>query len=203
MFNERFAHRSLERHRKRGLDGLERRMVAGLVASGIDGATVLEIGGGIGAVQSDLLLAGASTGEVVELVAAYEPYARQLAEESGLDERSSFHVTDILEHPESVVPADIVVLDRVVCCSPEGVELAAAAARLTRRRLALVYPRDTWWIRTGIRALNMGFRIMRRSFRVFVHRPSAIAAAAEAAGLAMAETGRNLTWEFATFRPAS
>lgn len=203
MFDERFAQRSLERHRKRGLGGLERRMVAGLIASGVEGATVLEIGGGIGAIQSDLLLAGATTGEVVELVAAYEPYARQLVEENGLEERSSFHVTDILERPESVHPADIVVLDRVVCCSPEGVELAAAAAHLARRRLALVYPRDTWWIRAGIRALNVGFRIMRRSFRVFVHRPSAIAAAAEAAGLAVAETGRSLAWEFATFGPAS
>jgi len=203
MFKPRFARRSLERYRKRGLGDLERRALAEIVASGVKDATVLEIGGGVGAVQVDLLLAGATSGEVVELVPAYEPYARQLAAENGLSARTSFVVADVLGQPESVAPADIVVLNRVVCCSPDGIELAAAAARLTRQRLALVYPRDLWWIRIGLGAMNAGFRVMRRSFRVFVHRPAAIAAAVEDAGLVAAERGHDLAWEFATFAPAS
>ena len=78
---------------------------------------------GIGTIQSELLEAGAERGEVVELVAAWEPYARELAREKGLDERTSFRVADVLEEPESVEPADVVVMNRVVCCSPDGVAL--------------------------------------------------------------------------------
>jgi SAM-dependent methyltransferase len=203
MFKPRFARRSLERYRKRGLDRLERRMVASIAGSGVDGATVLEIGGGIGTIQAELLAAGAATGQVVELVAAYEPYARELASEKGLGDRTSFVVADILESPDSVAPADLVVLNRVVCCTPDGVELVAAAALLTRRRLMLVYPRDVWWMRAGIGGMNAGFRVLRRSFRAFVHRPAAIAGAAEAAGLALTESGHGVGWEFATFGPAA
>jgi magnesium-protoporphyrin O-methyltransferase len=160
---------------------------------------VLEIGGGIGAIQTELLAAGAATGEVVELVGAYEPYAGELARERGLDARSSFVVADILEQPDSVEPAEIVVLNRVVCCSPDGVELTAIAARLTRRTLVLSYPRDVFWMRAAIGAMNAGFRILRRSFRTFVHPPEALAAAAESAGLVRTESGRGAAWEFAAF----
>ncbi len=81
-------------------------MVAAASAPGLDGARVLEIGGGIGTLQSELLSAGAAQGEIVELVPAWEPYARELARERGIEERTSFRVADILESPESVEQAD-------------------------------------------------------------------------------------------------
>lgn len=178
-------------------------MVASSLEGGLEGARVLEIGGGIGAIQAELLAAGAATGEVVELVPAYEPYASELARERGLGERTSFVVADILERPDSVEPAEIVVLNRVVCCSPDGVELAAAAARLARRTLLVSYPRDVFWMRAAIAAMNTGFRILRRSFRTFVHPPEALAAAAETAGLVRTGSGRGAAWEFAVFGRAS
>ena len=202
MFKPRMARRSLQRYRKRGLDELEQKMVASAVDA-VEGARVLEIGGGIGALQAELLLAGADTGEVVEIVDAYAPYARELAHGLEIEGRTTFVVTDVLEQPEAVEPADIVVLNRVVCCSPDGVELAAAAARLARRRLVLSYPRDVWWMRVGIAAMNAGFAIMRRSFRAFVHPPRAFADAAQAFGLVVRERGRDGPWEFTTFGPAA
>ena len=81
---------------------------------------MLEIGGGIGRIQAELLATGADQGEVVELVGAYEPYARELARDIGLEARTSFRIVDILDEPDAVEPADIVVLNRVVCCSPDG-----------------------------------------------------------------------------------
>ena len=174
-------------------------MVASSLEGSLEGARVLEIGGGIGAIQAELLAAGAATGQVVELVSAFEPYANELAKGRGLEERTSFVVADILESPDSVEPAEIVVLNRVVCCSPDGVALAAAAARLARHSLLLSYPRDVFWMRAGIAALNAGFRILRRSFRTFVHPPEALAAAAESSGLVRTESGRGVAWEFAVF----
>ena len=87
MFTDRFARKDLARFRKRGLDPLERRMVASVEAAGLADARVVEIGGGIGRLQVELLEAGAATGQVVELVGAYEPYAEELARERGLEER--------------------------------------------------------------------------------------------------------------------
>ncbi len=203
MFKPRFARRSLRRYTEKGLDPLERRMVASAVEGGLEGARVLEIGGGIGAIQAELLQAGAERGEVVELVSAFEPYARELAREKGFEERTSFCVADVLENPAAVEPADVVVMNRVVCCSPDGIQLTAAAARLARRKLVLSFPRDTVWMRFGIGLLNGGLWLIGRSFRVFVHSRDALVAAAEAEGLRLEGTGRGLAWEFAALRRAT
>jgi len=203
FFKPSVARRSLETYRRKGLDAQERQMVASLSAEPLDGARVLEIGGGIGRIQAELLGAGAEEGEIVELVPAYEPYARELARENGLDARTSFHVVDILDEPDAVEPADIVVLNRVVCCSPDGVALAAAAGRLARRTLVLSFPRDVFWVRAGIRLLNAGLWLSRNSFRVYVHRPAALLAAAEDEGVHHLEGDRGVFWQWATLRRAA
>ena len=115
MFSPRAARRSLERYRSKGLDEIERRIVASAKEGGIQDAHVLEIGGGIGVIQAELLEAGAATGEIVELVSAYEPYARALASDKGFAARVTFRVADLMEDPDAVEPADVVVLNRVVC----------------------------------------------------------------------------------------
>ena len=191
------ARRSLDRFRRKGLDGLEREMVTAAAAAGLAGARVLEIGGGIGAMQAELLEAGAERGEIVELVAAWEPYALELARERGLAERTTFSVVDILERPEAVAPADLVVLNRVVCCSPDGVALTGEAARHTGRVLVLSFPRDVFWVRPFLGALNAWMWLLRRSYRAFVHPPSSLIAAAESEGLERAAEGRGPLWEYA------
>jgi len=200
VFKPRLARKSLERHRKKGLDDLERRMVAAASLGGLEGVHVLEIGGGIGTLQAELMGAGAANGQIVELVAAWEPYARELAQERGIAERTSFRVADILESPETVEDADVVVLNRVVCCSPDGIALTGHAARLARRTLVLSFPRDVFWVRAGLRLVNIGMRVMGRSFRVFVHPPAELVRRAEARGLTLAQTGHGRIWAFAALR---
>jgi len=202
MFTPRAARRSLRRYRQRGLDDIERRMFETASAGGLEGARVLEIGGGVGAIQAELLAAGAERGEIIELVAAYEPYARELARERGLEGRTSFRIEDVLESTETVDPADVVVLNRVVCCSPEGVRLAGVAARLSRRTLVLSFPRERALVRTGLGLVNGAMRLMGRSFRVFMHPRASLLAAVEAEGLRLDESGHGPLWEFVALRRA-
>jgi magnesium-protoporphyrin O-methyltransferase len=200
MFNARKARSTLRRYRKKGLDDLERAMVSTAAAQPLAGARVLEIGGGIGTIQAELLAAGASTGEIVELVSAYEPYARQLARDTGIEGRSAFRIADVLEQPEAVAPADIVVLNRVVCCSPDGVRLTAVAGKLAGRMLLVIYPRNRAVVRFVMGFMNGVFALLGRSFRAFLHAPSSIYAAAQNEGLSVAATSRGLVWEFTAFR---
>ena len=202
MFKARFARKSLKRFRKKGLDKIEQAMIESVPRDGLVDARVLEIGGGIGAIQAQLLSAGAAGGEIVELVAAYEPYARELAKEKGLEARVAFRVADILEQPGDIKPAEIVVLNRVVCCSPDGIRLTGAAARLTTRMLLLSFPRDRFVVRVVVRVLNISFRIMGRSFRVFLHPRKLLCQSAEDAGLVVVQTGRRTAWEFVALRRA-
>jgi phospholipid N-methyltransferase len=206
MFKPTEVRRRLKRYRKKGLDKIERAMLDSLPADAVRGARVLEIGGGIGTIQTELLQAGAHSGEIIELLSTYEPYARELARDKGVDDRSTFRVADVLDHPETVTHADIVVLDRVVCCSPDGVQLVSAAARLADRVLLVVHPRDRWFIRAGGRLMNFVFRMVGWSFRVFLHPKDALDAAAQSEGLVVSDRGYVIAWEFVSFRrnePAS
>jgi magnesium-protoporphyrin O-methyltransferase len=193
------ARRALDRYRRRGLDDLERRMVEAVEDVGLEGARVLDLGGGVGAIAGELLQAGAAEAEIVELVEAWRPYADDLARERGLEGRTTFRVVDVLAAPDAVDSADVVVLNRVVCCSEDGVELTAEAARHTRRVLVLSFPRDAVWTRASVGALNAAMWALGRSYRAFVHPPAALAGAAEANGLRRSAGGRGFLWEYASF----
>ncbi|BDZ53160.1 hypothetical protein GCM10025870_02330 [Agromyces marinus] len=79
VFGDRFARALAKRYRRRGLTSPERRIVDAVVEAGIDGATVLEIGGGIGELQLELLRRGGTSTTNLELSGAYEAVARDLA----------------------------------------------------------------------------------------------------------------------------
>lgn len=197
VFGERVARHDLQRYRRRGLRPIERRMLASLPDDRVRGARALEIGGGIGTLQAELLASGvAASGEIIELVPAYEPFACELARSKGLTGRTSFRVADLLAGEASVAPADIVILNGVVCCTPDGLALIREAAALTLRTLLLSYPRPAWWNRVGIAAINGFMAITGREYRAFVRPTSEMVAAAASAGLHLSAQHRGAYWEF-------
>ena len=141
FFGGRFARRMAARYRKRGLDKTARQMVGFLEAGGIAGATVLEIGGGVGEIEIELLKRGALRTTNLELSAAYDGEARRLLGEADLEGKAERRLLDIAVDPEGVEPADVVVLHRVVCCYPDYDRLLSAAAGRARRLLVFSYPR--------------------------------------------------------------
>lgn len=155
---------------------------------------MLEVGGGIGAIQLELLQAGAARAENVELSPAYEPFAAELLQEAGLEGRVARHLLDFAAEAEDVQPADVVVLHKVVCCYPDYEALVGAAAALARRQLVLTFPRESWWMRLGLAAVNLIERLRRRTFRVYVHPPAATVARSH--GLEPTARHRGRLWEF-------
>jgi magnesium-protoporphyrin O-methyltransferase len=189
----------LRRHLKKGLAGEARLIFDWLRETSLEGRTVLDVGGGIGSIQAELIRAGASRGTVVEVATAYEPFARTLAERLDIADRSSFLLADLASDGDPVPDADLVVLRRVVCCSPHGPRLLGAAACRTRGALAASYPRHTIWIRATVWLQDVVFALLRRSFRVFVHDPALLEAEARRAGLHRTRLHRGPVWETALF----
>ena len=200
IFGEKSARRALGRYLRKGLGGSDAPRIADWAAEqGLDGATVLEVGGGIGQIQVELVRRGAARGTVVEVVAGYEASARELAAATGIADRTRFVLTDLVETPDAVEPADIVVLRRVVCCTPAGPAVLAAAAGLTSRTLLASYPRDRVGVRVVVRLQNGVLALMRKRFRTFVHPPGELERAAEARGLRVSRVERGFVWETAQF----
>jgi protein-L-isoaspartate O-methyltransferase len=194
FFGPRFARRAARRYRKRGLDSTARRMVSFLEERGIEGATVLEVGGGVGEIQLELLKRGASRAVSLELVDAYEAEAAALLREAGLEERVERRRHDIAAAPDDVEPADVVVLNRVVCCYPDYERLLGAVAEHARRLVVFSYPRRNVVSRVVVTAQNLVFRVLGREFRTFTHPPDAMLAVLAARGLATAYAHTGLAW---------
>ncbi|WP_432476668.1 methyltransferase domain-containing protein [Nocardioides sp. GXQ0305] len=175
VFGDGFARHVASRYRRRGLDRTARRLVDFLAEDDLSGASVLEIGGGVGEIGVELLRRGAARATTLELSQAYDDPARRLAEEAGVADRVHRAVVDIATSPDDVEPADLVVLHRVVCCYPDHERLLGAAADHCRRRLAFSHPPRNPVSRGVFAMENALFRLRGREFRAYVHRPQAMA----------------------------
>jgi magnesium-protoporphyrin O-methyltransferase len=199
MFDPATAQREARRYRRRGPHRTARRIVELLRERGVGGAEVLEVGGGIGVVAIELLEDGASRATNVELSPSYESAAVELLRERGLDERVDRRLGDFVtgDAPE----ADLVVLDRVICCYPDAAALVSAAGRRARRTLVLTYPRYGVGARLLVRTVNLWLRLRGCGFRTYAHRPELIVGAAAACGLRPAQEG-GLVWRLIAFERA-
>jgi magnesium-protoporphyrin O-methyltransferase len=203
VFSEREARREAKRYRRKGLDATSRRIVDFLKAQGVAGRTVLEVGGGVGAIQIELLKAGAARATSIEITPTYEEVAMELLREAVLEDRVERHVMDFANAAGAVSPADIVVLNRVICCYHDMPKLAGAAADHAREVLALSFPREGWFTQMGIEFMDLGLRIFRREFQVFYHPPKKILATCEQHGLKTIVNRPGLAWTLAAFHRAT
>ena len=170
-------------------------MVGFLEQEGIAGATVLEIGGGVGEIHIELLRRGAERAVNLELSPAYDAEAARLAGEAGVQGRVERRLHDIAVDPDAIAPADVVVLHRVVCCYPDYERLLGAAAAHARRALVFSHPRRNLISRVIVGAENLGFRLARREFRVFAHPPEAMLAVLGEHGLEARFAEGGFAWE--------
>jgi 2-polyprenyl-3-methyl-5-hydroxy-6-metoxy-1,4-benzoquinol methylase len=199
FFTPRLARRTAKRYREKGLDKTARRMVAFLEQHGVEGATVLEVGGGVGELQIELLRRGAARAVNLELSPAYEEEATRLLREAGVEARAERHLHDLAADPDRVGPADVVVLHRVVCCYPDYQRLLGAAAEHARRLLVFSYPPRNGVSRLLIAAQNLFFRLRRKEFRTFAHPPARMLAVVEEHGLRRAYAHDPIVWQIAGF----
>jgi magnesium-protoporphyrin O-methyltransferase len=203
IFSERSALGQAKRYRRKGLDPTSRRLVELLRQRSLEGRTLLEVGGGIGALQIELLKAGLARAVSIELTPTYEETAATLLREAGLEDRVERRVIDFTEAAGEVEAADIVVMNRVVCCYPDMPTLASAAADHAREVLVLSFPRQSWWTRAALGLGNFVLGAARRQFHVFLHPPARILATAEQRGLTTTHNSRGFFWQIAALeRPA-
>jgi magnesium-protoporphyrin O-methyltransferase len=199
-FDRVVAERDLKRFRSRGPDATTQKMLAAIQEAprSMDG-TLLDIGGGIGVVHHLLLERGYARAAHVDGSSAYLEVAAAEARRRGHVERVTFHYGNFHALAATVPAADLVTLDRVVCCDPDGVGLLAAAASHARRLLAFSFPRARWYNRAVVTLENLWCRLRGRWFRAYVHDPAAMTAALERAGLRRRWSGGNWIWSVELF----
>jgi hypothetical protein len=203
FYDEKLAASQLRRYRQKGPIESTQTLIDALKAEGVEGATLLDIGGGIGAIQHELLAAGVAHATSVDASAPYLAAAREESERRGHGDRVTHRHGDFVELAESIPPADIVTLDRVLNVYPDWERLAALSAGRAQRLYGLVYPRDTTMVRLVIFAMNLILRLRRRPVRASIRPVGEIERIARESGL-RSHFCRNVgpAWQVAVYRRA-
>jgi hypothetical protein len=203
VFNEKLAACDLRRYRKKGAKRSTRLLLDALKAERVEGRTLLDIGGGVGIIQHELLDAGAASATSVEASAPYLNVAREESERRGHEGRASFRHGDFVEVAPAIEAADIVTLDRVICCYPDMEALVSRSTARARSFYGLVYPRDTRLVRLGSAIVNVVLRALRKPMRTFVHRVQDVERLVEAGGLTMHYSAHAGVWQVSVYRRLS
>jgi magnesium-protoporphyrin O-methyltransferase len=198
FYNARKALAELRSYRSNGPIPSTRMLIDALKTAGVEGATAIDIGGGIGAIQHELLAAGAAHVMSIDASDAYIRTAREESERRGLKERVTYHHGDFLEIAETIPTADIVTLDRVINVYPDWMRLIRVSAARTRRLYGLVYPRNTLPVRMVVALLNL--LLWRGPVHASVRSPEVIERLTREAGLVRYFSKMTGPWEVALYR---
>ena len=154
QFGRRTARWELRRFRKRGPAVTTRMLIDALRREGVSGASILDIGGGVGAIYHELLASGARNAVHVDVSPDYLAVAREEAERRGQADRVEFVRGDFVDLAAARSESDVVTLDRVICCYPDMDRLVALSADKARRLFGAIYPREAWWMRLAAAGVN-------------------------------------------------
>ncbi len=199
VFSQEYVRRELKRYRSKGPGKTTRLLTEAIEKEGVQGLSLLDIGGGVGAIQHKLIAAGVREVTSVDASTAYLEAAREEAEKRGQAERVSYHRGNFVDLADDIAPADIVTLDRVICCYPDMEKLVELSAKRARKIYGLVYPRDTWWVRAGLAIGNLYLRMRGSAYRTFSHPTKVVEAIVHSSGFKEKSYSQSLVWQVVVY----
>ena len=199
-FDQTRAENEARAYLEKGADKRIKKLLAYFEDQSIKPFTVLDIGGGVGGAHFELLKNGLALSVVgVDASFSYIESAKQIANTLKLTDRVQYIQMDFAQSPRSIESADIVILDRVICCYPHLENLLAPAATRATRYLALSYPREDWWVRFFHRLTNSIRRLQRSEFFTYIHSHADVYRIALQNGLSPVHATRSGDWQTTVF----
>ena len=195
QFDATVARRDLDVYRRKGPDKPTRLLRDGVLAAQSDQTTLLDVGGGVGALSLELIKAGTTRATLVDASSAYLSGAREEAARTGRSEQLEIVAGDFVALAPTLPRAGVVTMNRVVCCYPDFRALLASALDHAERVFAFSFPKPRWYIRGFVGVANTARAIGGRTFRAFVHDEAAMQALVESRGFRRASRQETLVWQ--------
>jgi len=157
--------------KRKGLDKAQQVLADGLSKLGIRGNSVLEIGCGVGGLHISLLDAGAVTAYGIDVSAEMVEKAKEFASERGHANKVSYVVGDFLEMNGNLPVSDIVIMDKVLCCTYRPIAMITETAKRTKKYFAVSYPSSRFLPRLMFSTSEYVGKVFGWSFHPWYHRP--------------------------------
>ncbi|HEU4750442.1 MAG TPA: methyltransferase [Acidimicrobiia bacterium] len=205
MFTSREAARTASRFRRKGLRGTAAELAGAVQAVARTGSSLIEVGGGAGQIQVELLESGLVAKSLnIELSDSWEEAGLALIDEHGLNERVERRIGDFVDQAESLPRADVVILHRVICCYPDWRAMLTAAGSRAQGVIGMTIPAYRWSTRTVIRLTNLTLKLRGMRFRAFVHPTQPMIEMMKSAGFSVVYDQMRPIWRTIVFqRPTS
>jgi SAM-dependent methyltransferase len=194
QFGEKRATQDLANYLTKGPGSTARLLLAGIAKVGPLRGQLLDIGSGVGALTFELVKLGVTEAIGVDLSSAYVAAATAEAARRGRTDSVRFVHGDFVEMASQFLRADVVTLDRVVCCYAAYEPLLEESARHAARCVALSYPRDLWYVRAWVGVQNLARQVLGNPFRTFVPSASAVDHLIRRAGFELVNRSCTRTW---------
>lgn len=199
-FDEKTAQRDLKRYKKRGPNKSTRLMLNAIEAAGGPSESLLDIGAGIGAIQLELFSNGLQKATNIDASASYLQASKREAARRGLRDQTDYHYGDVVDLSSELADADIVTLDRVICCYPDPEKLIRSTAPKAKNLFGVVYPRERMLSRVGLWLGNQWFRMSGREFRTYLFASDRIDQLIKRQGFTCYRWERTFLWHVVVYR---
>lgn len=202
FFNLEEAERERKRFFRRGPKSSTAAIIRHLANKVTSNTSLLDIGGGIGAIGLELQKKGLSSYTSVDASSGYQQIARELL--AGKENwYAEFIQGDFVDESDALADHDLVSLDKVVCCYPQMEELLKSAAGKCRQSLALSFPPSGFFARLFRNIANLYLSFKGNPFRTFIHPEAHIHKVLKEAGLKPVYRKLHFPWRVEVWeRPA-
>jgi magnesium-protoporphyrin O-methyltransferase len=202
IFDEKSAQADIKDYRQHGPAKQTKLILEAIRSLGLKDVHLLDIGGGVGVIHHELLTDTAREATHVDASSAYLKVAKDETEKRGNSGSVNFIHADFTDVAEEVPQADVVTLDRVVCCYPDFRSLLKTASEHSRTAIAMTYPLEVWYMQIGLSVINFLQKLRRDPFRVFLHPVDEMDKLLTAQGFKRTSLKRLFAWEMALYQRA-
>lgn len=200
FFNDRTARKELRRYKKKGPNKSTRLLLDELRKHDLPGKSLLDIGGGIGAISFELFEEGIDRAIHIDASKAYLEVTKAEAKRRKLSDRINHLFGDFTERSNEIEPCDIVTLDRVICCYPDMEKLVRHSAEKAMQYYGAVFPRNKWFVGWGTRAVNLYFKLRGSDFRTYPHPPEKIDLSLQNNGFHKISQNNTFLWDVVIYK---
>lgn len=203
IFDKKEAKKSLKKYRKKGPDKFTTKLLEALDQNDLDNLSLLDIGGGIGVLQHELLKKGVNHTTDVDASPEYIAAAKEVMTENGTTDKMKFIYSDFNDCYHDIEKHDIVTLSRVVCCYPDAVGLINNSAIKANQYYGIIYPSGGYIADFVQLFMNFGLYLRKNPFRVFNHSEELMDETICSNGFEKIYYGRSFPWRIALYKRIS
>lgn len=169
IFDTKSAKKEMKHYRKKGAIGATKKLINAMSGLPKENKTLLDIGGGIGAIQWEFLENGGSKTTDIDVSAGYLKVAEEFATEKGWQNKTTFSEGDINDVVNELDKHDFVTLDKVVCCYPDYELILNNTTANCSDYLALSFPMSGFISRAINKIGSIYFWIKKLEFKTYIH----------------------------------